>query len=126
MKAGLLHSFTILRSSDRLPIGSIGIAPNQQNASGDIGLWIGLPFQGRGYGTKAIALIAAFGFEKLGLERLEARVFVGNAASRRIFENNLFSLEGTLRHAVLKRGKFLDEWIFGLLRENYFSAKGPK
>jgi hypothetical protein len=46
-----------------------------------------------------------------------AGVFVGNHASRRIFEKNGFQLEGTRRRAVRKRGRFVDEWLSGLLRE---------
>jgi len=111
MRAGLLHSFAIIHEG--APIGATHIAPNESHTTGDIGLWIGSQFQGRGHGTESIRQLTAIGFEKLKLHRLEARVFVGNARSRRIFEKNGFNLEGTLRQAVLKRGKYLDEWILG-------------
>ena len=54
---------------------------------------------------------------QLRLEKLEATVFVGNVASRRVFEKNGFLLEGTIRRAVKKRGRLVDEWLFGLLPE---------
>ena len=53
------------------------------------------------------------------MQKIEAFVFAGNQASRQIFEKNGFSLEGTLRKAQLKRGKLLDEWIFGITREEW-------
>lgn len=112
--AGVLHSFAII--NDGAPIGAMRIAPNESGTTGDIGLWIGLPFQGRGLGTEAVRLVCAIGFETLNLHRLEARVFVGNTASRRIFEKNGFTVEGTLRHATLKRGHYLDEWIMGRIK----------
>ena len=114
-RAGVLHSFAIV--NDGAPIGAMRVAPNESGTAGDIGLWIGLPFQGRGLGTEAVRLVSAIGFDELRLHRLEARVFVGNTASRRIFEKNGFTLEGTLRHATLKRGRYLDEWILGRVQE---------
>lgn len=120
-RAGLLHAFTIMK--DSVPIGNIRIAPNKLHFSGDIGLWIGSQFHGCGYGTESVRLISAMAFAEFGLHRLEARVFVGNTASRRIFEKNGFELEGTLRQAVFKRGRFLDEWIFAKVNQD--SAPSP-
>ena len=114
-RAGLLHSFAIV--NEGTPIGAMRIAPNESATTGDIGLWIGLPFQGRGLGTEAVRQVSAIGFIRLKLHRLEARVFVRNMASRRIFEKNGFTVEGTLRHATLKRGRYLDEWILARIRE---------
>ena len=51
------------------------------------------------------------------LKKLEATVFVGNHASRRAFEKNGFTLEGTIRRAVRKRGVLVDEWLFGIVGE---------
>jgi len=117
--SGLLHAFAIISVSDGVPIGTIRIAPNPDDASGDIGLWIGSQFHGHGYGTESVGRLLRLGFENFGLERLEARVFVGNLASRRIFEKNGFSLERTFPRAVQKRGVLMDEWVFGLDRDHY-------
>ena len=68
-------------------------------------------------GTEAVRLAARHAFEALRLAKLEAGVFVGNLPSRRIFEKSGFLLEGTIRRAVSKRGRFVDEWLFGLLPE---------
>ena len=35
-----------------------------------------------------------------------------------VFEKNRFTLEGTIRRAVRKRGRFVDEWLFGLIPED--------
>jgi RimJ/RimL family protein N-acetyltransferase len=42
--------------------------------------------QGKGLGTRVALMIHAFGFGRLGLERIYASVLPGNAASRRVFE----------------------------------------
>lgn len=85
MTSGLLHALAIVKVSDAAPIGTTRIAPSPVDASGDIGLWIGSQFHGRGYGTESVGQLLGLGFGTLGLERFEARVFVGNVGSRRIF-----------------------------------------
>jgi RimJ/RimL family protein N-acetyltransferase len=119
MTSGLIHAFAIISVSDGVPIGTIRIAPDSADASGDIGLWIGSQFHGRGYGTESVGRLLRLAFGNLHLERLEARVFVGNLASRRIFEKNGFRLERTVPQAVQKRGIFMDEWVFGLFHDKY-------
>jgi uncharacterized protein (DUF952 family)/predicted acetyltransferase len=113
---GQAHLFTIW--ADEQPVGSIDIRPRNE-VRGDIGLWIGKPFHGLGIGSQAVQQITAYGFFKLGLEKIEAEIFVGNQASRRIFEKCGFLLEGTRRLSVRKRGELLDEWNMGLTRPDY-------
>jgi ribosomal-protein-alanine N-acetyltransferase len=82
-----------------------------------MGLWIGTPYQGKGYGTEAVQQILQYGFTKLEMQKVEAKIFVGNTASRKAFEKCGFQLEGTIRRCEMKRGEFIDEWLFGILRE---------
>jgi RimJ/RimL family protein N-acetyltransferase/uncharacterized protein (DUF952 family) len=113
---GEKHLFTIW--ADEQPVGSIDIRPSNDFRA-DIGLWIGTPYHGKGIGTHAVQQITAYGFFHLGLQKIEAEVFVGNQASRRIFEKCGFVLEGTIRLSVRKRGKLLDEWNLGISRQDY-------
>ena len=114
VERGALYMFAIVTAD--APVGSIDIRP-ENDFRGDMGLWVGLGHHGRGYGTEAVRLATRYAFERVGLHKLEATVFVGNDASRRIFEKNGFRLEGTIRRAARKRGRFVDEWLFGMLRE---------
>lgn len=119
------HLFTIVIADDVdekyvTPIGSAGIDPEpSQELRADIGLWIGLPYHGKGYGTQTIRWLLDYGFIRLGLEKIEASVYTANWASRRIFEKNGFILEGTIRKATLKRGQWQDDWRLGITREDY-------
>src|SRR5579859_3207401 len=92
-KEGQSHWFVIVEKASNLPVGSMDVRPEENKLRGDIGLWIGQPFQSKGYGTQAVKEIVKYGFEKLRLQKIEATVFVGNTASRRIFEKNGFQLE---------------------------------
>lgn len=110
---GEVHFFVI--EVDGRPVGSIDIRPEGHRA--DIGLWIAESEQGRGVGTSAIREIVKYG-EGLGLVRQEAYVFVGNWASRRIFEKNGFELEGTLRKYARKGDAYRDEWLLARISED--------
>lgn len=116
---GSMHIFAIVDTDTRHLIGSIGLRPYADGFRGDIGLWLGAEYQGRGHGTRAIHLAAWYGFETLHLEKIEASVFTGNHASRRAFEKNGFRLEGTIRCTARKQGILVDEWRMGLLRTEF-------
>lgn len=127
------HMMTIVLEDNALveppiAIGSVDIRPEpDQKLRADIGLWIGIPYHGKGYGTLTIRWMVDYGFIKLSLEKIEAGVYSGNWASRRIFEKNGFIMEGTIRKATLKRGEWQDDWRMGLTREDYekFRLESP-
>jgi len=122
-RLGESFMYTIALAATGAPIGTCSIRPNNEKYRGDLGLWIGESYHGKGYGSVIVRELKRISFEQIGLQKLEATVFVGNAASRRIFEKNGFLLEGTIRKAVLKRGKLLDEWLFGITREEYLAVR---
>ena len=109
-----IHMFTIVGEKIG-PIGCIDIRP-ENDFRANMGLWIASQFHGQGYGAEAVRLITEYGFNKLGLQKINAMIFVGNFASRKIFEKNGFLLEGTIRHAAKKRGKLIDEWSMGKIK----------
>lgn len=84
--------------------------------TGEVGYWVGEPYWGRGVATAAVRSITRWAFEALELRRVQAYVFERNTASRRVLEKAGFALEGTMRDAVLKDGRVMDQWIFGRLR----------
>jgi RimJ/RimL family protein N-acetyltransferase len=115
---GKEHMFTLLASGR--PAGSCSFRPEEDNDfRADIGLWIGEAYQGKGLGSFAVKELVKYGFQMPKIKKIEAGIFVGNTASRRIFEKSGFRLEGTIRLKVEKRGKWLDEWLLGLLRSDY-------
>ena len=97
--------------------GSISIRFGGHPGQGDVGYWVGLPFQGRGLGGEALELAAYLAFEHLAAQSLYAWVFVENLASRRILERAGFTLVRTVPGRIVKRGAPVDEWHF-VLRAN--------
>ena len=60
----------------------------------EIGYWVAAAVRGRGVASMAARLLCAFGFETLGLRRIELNAAVGNVASRRVAEKAGFEPRG--------------------------------
>jgi RimJ/RimL family protein N-acetyltransferase len=120
--SGTRHMRTIIDPASGALAGTADIRPDSNYFRGDLGLWIGLPFQGKGLGTRVVLELTKYGFEVLGLNKIEAGVFFGNHASRRVFEKCGYSLEGTIRSAVQKRGVAVDEWLFGIVKTEFIQS----
>jgi RimJ/RimL family protein N-acetyltransferase len=90
--------------------GTIGLHRRHdvQRLSAEVGYWLGRAFWGRGIVTDALRAVSRYGFETLGLVRIDALSFAHNAASRRVLAKAGFVEEGVLRKAVIKNGEILD------------------
>jgi len=69
----------------------------------------------RGIGTEATRLIVAYGFERLGLHRIELEVYGDNHRARRVYQKVGFVVEGVRREARSRDGGWLDEVVMGIL-----------
>jgi len=119
LRTGESHTLAIERADEPGMIGCIGPRLGQHSLQVDLGYWLGVPYWNRGYMTEAIRLACHLSFQYLGAVRVYATVMVGNIGSRRALEKNGFSLDGTLRSHVLKRGEWRDEWFLSLLRSEW-------
>ncbi|WP_448207259.1 GNAT family N-acetyltransferase [Azospirillum sp. sgz302134] len=71
----------VVRTDDGQPVGGVGVSLKD----GELGYWLGLPYQGIGYGTEMVRALLPVAFS-LGLPRLWARIVPGNDRSRRVLE----------------------------------------
>ena len=102
------------------PIGGIGLNTREGDLrhSTEIGYWLGKPFWGHGTVTAATRVVTAYGFEALGLVRIDARVRTYNIASTRVLEKVGYQREGLLLWAALKQGVTVDYLLYAILRED--------
>jgi [ribosomal protein S5]-alanine N-acetyltransferase len=117
-------NYAIVLLSENHAIGGIGlhaIALDHQRA--EMGYCIGVPWWGQGYCTEAAHAILAYGFETIGLNRIEALHFASNTASGRVMQKIGMRHEGHLRQHVVKWGQPFDDEIYGILKEDYLAAK---
>jgi len=101
------------RADGRL-LGAMGLHPRDATMR-EIGFWAAPWARGSGVMTAAGRLACRWGFEDLGLGRIEWWAGVGNQASWRVAEKLGFRREGTCRARLLHRGERLDGWVAGLL-----------
>jgi ribosomal-protein-serine acetyltransferase len=114
--------FTINRDGDL--DGALGLEVRAPiNRIGEIGYWIRSDRAGQGLVTEAAEAVVAFGFDVLGLYRVELRAGVGNRASQRVAEKLGFRLEGTLRKGCPGGPEPYDCYMYGLLLEDFLSEE---
>jgi RimJ/RimL family protein N-acetyltransferase len=115
-ESGTNLTWALRNPEDRAVLGMVGLSLRDGRGSGEVGFWLGPESRGRGLMTTAVRLVAEYAFapEGLGLERLVWRANVGNWASRRVAWRLGFTIEGTIRKDLLKRGERVDAW-FGTL-----------
>jgi RimJ/RimL family protein N-acetyltransferase len=81
-----------------------------------IGYWTVARMRGRKVASRAVAAMSGWGFERLGLHRIELCHAVANPASCRVAQHAGYLLEGTLRQSHrYGDGRRYDEHIHGRL-----------
>jgi RimJ/RimL family protein N-acetyltransferase len=99
--------------------GAIGFAAfvhlELEKQQGEIGYIVAPASRGRGAAARAVALLTAWGFEGLGLERIELRIDASNAASARVAERTGYRLDGVLRCVYFKEGLRADVAVWSRL-----------
>jgi ribosomal-protein-alanine N-acetyltransferase len=118
-KAGENCCLAIERADKPGMVGCINARFPRHPMQADIGYWLGVPYWNQGYMTEAVRLVCHLSFGHLNAARAYATVFTRNMASRRVLEKNGFSVDGTLRSHVFKRGQFVDSWFLTLLRSEW-------
>jgi RimJ/RimL family protein N-acetyltransferase len=92
--------------------------------SAEIGIMIGdKSVWNQGLGAEAMRLILRFGFGTLNLNRAYLRVYARNLRAQRAYEKAGFVLEGTMRQAVYKNGRYDDVHIMSVLRSEWEKSK---
>lgn len=124
IKAGENCCLAIERVDKPGLVGCIDARFPRHPRQADIGYWLGVPYWNKGYMTEAVRLVCYLSFKHLDAARAYATVFVGNNGSRRVLEKNGFSVDGTLRSHVFKRGQFVDSWFMTLLRSEWDAEQG--
>ena len=91
--------------------------------SGEIGYVLNPDFHHNGYATEAVSAILKFGFEELGLHRLEARFMQGNDASRKVMERLGMTFEGFHRDAMFVKGSYKTIGVSAILKDEFDAKK---
>ena len=85
----------------------------------NLGYWIRTSRRGNGLAARAARLAARFGFEQLGLIRVEVVIAAGNEASLKVAEKSGARREGILRDRVMVREQIHDAVMFSFIRADF-------
>ena len=121
--------FGIVLKGDPVPtvIGSLGAHwVSQPNGTMEFGYAIAEPYWGRGLVAEASRALIRYVFTEYAVERLQARVIVGNEASERVLAKLGFAREGVLRSFILRRGRHWDVAMYSLLRGEWEASISPR
>ena len=90
-----------------------------KNKLAQIGYWIDADYQGKGIVTQACKLLIQYGFETIGLNRIEVECNVENLKSSAVPKRLGFTFEGIMRQSRELNGRFQDIQLFSLLKSEF-------
>ena len=125
--------FAITAAEDGRLLGMTGLhdlaeLDHPSGGRGEIGYWIVAAERGSGVMTDAAKLVCAYGFEVLGLGRIEWQAETGNWPSRRVVDKLGFTFEGTCRGRLVHRSRVerVDGWLAGITRAEFETGVRPQ
>jgi len=111
----------IIEKKDGTKIGNIGHLLSAGEV--EIGYFVVPKERRKGYASEAILIMVDYLFLSKDLERIQAKADPENIASCKALEKAGFKREGILRKTFFCRGKWKDDCMFSILREEW---KEPK
>lgn len=123
-QAGRQMTFGIVPEGCDQAVGLVqvrSIAPNFSAA--EWGFALGSPFWGTGLFLASARMTLDFAFQNTEVNRLEARAVVQNGRGNGALRKLGAAQEGILRGSLVKDGKYLDQIMWSILRQDWHQAK---
>ena len=105
---GYMMHFNVLHPLNKLLEIGYALAPNER---------------GKGYCTEAVELMVDYLFLSRETMRIQAYVDIRNLASQKVLEKAGFKREGTIRKAFFSNGKWTEDYLYSILREEWNEPK---
>lgn len=100
-------------------IGTIGFNNFTENHRATLGYDLQSAYWNKGYMTEALKMVLDFGFNSLNINRIDAEVMVGNAASEKVLSKAGFCKEGILRDWMFWNKRHYDMAMYAYLKRDY-------
>ncbi len=99
-------------------IGTAGLTvlSGRRRHVGEIGIMVSADYHGMGVGRALMESLVDIADNWLGLVRLELTVFCDNARAVEMYKTLGFEIEGTMKKAAVKNGKYADMYMMGRIR----------
>ena len=106
----------IVENNQKKVVGLCGLhlelSPRMRH-SGSMGISVSKDYQGIGVGTKLMEAILDIADNWLMLVRVELSVNIDNEKAMALYKKMGFEIEGRKKYAVIRNGKYIDEYIMG-------------
>jgi RimJ/RimL family protein N-acetyltransferase len=114
-----------IEADDGTYIGNIGLhGIERENRRALLGIIIGeKAYWGRGYGTDAIQAMLGWAFDYMNFNRVALTVYAYNERAIGCYLKCGFRREGAMRQARYVDGKYYDELMMGILREEWLQGQ---
>jgi ribosomal-protein-alanine N-acetyltransferase len=125
--AGTFYDWALVLKENWRMIGTCGFtAIDAPNECAEIGYVLNPDYRGRELAVEAVRAVLAFGFDRLLLQRIEARFIRGNDASLRVMQKVGMTFEGYHRQSMLIKGVRRDIGYSSILVDEYRQIMAEK
>ncbi|MFB8027785.1 GNAT family N-acetyltransferase [Streptomyces sp. NPDC056465] len=113
------YPFTIARTRDRRPVGSVGLwLADVAEGRATLGYWMAAPARGRGVAGAALRTVTTWALHELRIPRVQVLVEPWNTASLRTAESAGYRREGLLRDWQEIGGRRRDMLMYSRLNDD--------
>jgi RimJ/RimL family protein N-acetyltransferase len=114
------YTFGIFDARTGAFLGGTGLSfVNRVHNCANLGYWVRSSCTGRGVASAAARLVARFGLESCGFQRIEILAALGNLPSQRAAEKAGALREAVLRKRLLVKGQPQDAVLYSLVAEDF-------
>ena len=127
VKYGQLGTFAVILKEENKMIGTLELHTYIRGFKAELGYSINPKYQGKGYATEASIEAIIWGFEELGLSRIECTTYTYNRPSQRVCEKLHLTYEGVRKKGYqLYDGSVHDLKCYAITDDEYFSNSYQK
>ena len=118
------YRWAIISKDNNECIGQIAFfLVDSKNHFAEIEYCVANEYQNRGYMTEAVNALLDFGFNKIGLHKVQISTKEINKQSQRVIEKSGFTYEGTLRDYFYYNGGYVGRRFYSMLESEYQKHK---
>lgn len=114
-QAGTELVWAIATPEDDRAIGTISLRLTPRHSRAELGYWLAVLWWGQGVMSDAARTVVAYGFDTLGLHRIQARCLAYNIGSSRVMEKAGMTFEGVSRDFEFHKGAFADMAMYAII-----------
>lgn len=112
--------FFIMEDKEGKAVGNINThSCNRKNGTFKYGIGVKKEHWGNGYAGDAIKLVLRYYFNELGYQKANVSIYEFNDKSIKLHEKLEFKLEGRIRRNYYTDGKYFDELVYGITKEEH-------